>query len=343
MDAGAGALAGGVEPRHVGTPVEIGDDATHRVVGGRGDGHGLDAGVEAVLADGVDEHVEALAVDRAQVEQRGAARVDGAGDNVARRELVGEAPTVVVEQRGALAAQGLAQQQARARERGRVELHELEVGDGRACAPGHRDTLPGRAGRVGGALPEGGHATGGEQRGAGRKRPVGRERADAAAALIGPEVECADALAHRDARVLGDALGEHARDGGAGGSPVGVQDAAPRVAAFQAEPLVELDAEREQVGDAGGRLGDQCLDGAGPAEAATGAVGVLGVQGRRVVRADGGGDAALRPGAGGVEQRPLGDQHDVGVDRGDERGGHAGNAAAYDEEVCALEWAGWHG
>ena len=53
-------------------------------------------------------------LDRPEVEKRRPARVDGAGDDVAWRELVGEALAVVVEQERARSAQRLAEEQARA-------------------------------------------------------------------------------------------------------------------------------------------------------------------------------------------------------------------------------------
>ena len=74
------------------------------------------------------------------------ARVIARGDDVARREvgervLVGhERDAVVVAQDRALAPQRLGEERPRHRrvvQRGRVELHELEVGDGDAGAQRH--------------------------------------------------------------------------------------------------------------------------------------------------------------------------------------------------------------
>ena len=81
---------------------------------------------------------------------------------------------VGVDQPGALAAQRLGQQEARrARhgERGRVELHELEVGDARAGRPGHRDPVAGRHLGVGRLAEHLAGAAGREQRRAGAGRP----------------------------------------------------------------------------------------------------------------------------------------------------------------------------
>ena len=81
---------------------------------------------------------------------------DGPGHHVARREvgervLVGhERAPVVVAQDRALAAQRLREQRARHRrvvQRGRVELHELEVGDRDAGPQRHRDAVAGARAR----------------------------------------------------------------------------------------------------------------------------------------------------------------------------------------------------
>ena len=102
VDAGAGALAGGVQARHVGAAVEIGDDAAHRVMGRRRDGDRLQRRIEALSLERVHERREAPAIDAAQVEQGRAPLADGARNDVARRELVGEAVALGVDEHGAL-------------------------------------------------------------------------------------------------------------------------------------------------------------------------------------------------------------------------------------------------
>ena len=97
---------------------------------GRGrDGHRLDRRVVTRLLDPVHQPGEAGAVDAAQVQHRAAVVVDGAGDDVARGELVGEPLAVFVEQQRAGAAKRLAQKERRAHEGGGVELGELHVRD----------------------------------------------------------------------------------------------------------------------------------------------------------------------------------------------------------------------
>ena len=93
-----------------------------------------------------------------------AARGDRARDDVARRELVGEAVAVVVDEQRALAAQRLREQEAVVEQRGRVELDELEVGERGPGAIGEHEPLAERAGRVRRPLPERRVAAGREQR-----------------------------------------------------------------------------------------------------------------------------------------------------------------------------------
>ena len=81
--------------------------------------------------------------------------MDGAGDDVARREFgVGmdrehEALAGRVDQRGAVAAQRLGGERRRVAadvDRGRVELHELRIGDHRAGAGRHAEAVAARFG-----------------------------------------------------------------------------------------------------------------------------------------------------------------------------------------------------
>src|SRR4029077_5714369 len=91
VDAGARALAGGVQTGNVSAPVEIGYDAADRVVGGGGDGNRLfRGGVSRLLERGHQGRI-AVALDLAQVEPRTGTRIDGASDDVARRKFVDEA------------------------------------------------------------------------------------------------------------------------------------------------------------------------------------------------------------------------------------------------------------
>ena len=164
MDAGARALAGRVEPRDARAAVEIRDDAAHRVVGSRRDGDRLERGIEAFPHERLHERREAAAIDRTQVEQRPTVLGDRASDDVARRELVGEAVTRGVDEHRPLAAQSLAQQQAVLGQHGRVELHELEIGESRARVKRHGHAITRCARRVCRSLPERRGAAGGDKR-----------------------------------------------------------------------------------------------------------------------------------------------------------------------------------
>ena len=182
-----------------------------------------------------------------------AARGDRPRDDVARRELVGEPLAVVVDEQRALAAQRLREQEAVVDQGGRVELHELEVGERCAGAVGEGEPLAERAGRVRRPLPERGVAAGREQRRRGGDRPARGDHARAAPVRL-EQAEHRRTLDDRDPRVGPNAVGERLGDRLARLGAAGVDDPAPRVAALAAEALVELDAERDEVGDARGRL-----------------------------------------------------------------------------------------
>jgi hypothetical protein len=104
------------------------------------------------------------------------------------------------------------------------------------------------------------------------------------------------------------------------------------VPSFQPQPFVELDAELDEVADAGRRLVGQNRDRTGSADAATGSERVLGVEGRIVVLADGGGDPALGEQAGRRQQRPLRENQDVTLGGCAERREEPGDAAPDHDE-----------
>ena len=99
--------------------------------------------------------------------------------------------------------------------------------------------------------------------------------------------------ATRDPRMREHALGELPRDAVAGRGAARVHDAAAAVAALEAEAVVELDTELDEIADPRGRLVGQHGDGARPAEPAAGAQRVLRMERRVVVLPDRGRDAAL--------------------------------------------------
>ena len=175
------------------------------------------------------------------------ALVDRARDDVARRE-VGERvdagherDAVAVAEHRALAAQCFREERSRHRrvvQRGRVELHELEVGARDAGAQRERDAVAGRQRRVGGdreALADAAGREHGVRRAHGLDRPVGSEREDAARTpAFDDQLDREPAFAHLDRRGL-DRGHERALDLGAGRVAARVHDARERVAAFARE------------------------------------------------------------------------------------------------------------
>ena len=162
MDAGASALAGGVEAGDVRLAPGVRSHAAHRVVRGRGDRDRLARDVEAVVgAEAVDlrearrdePRIEVRDVEQDVVRvRRQHALADGAGDDVARGQLGAvvvsghEALAVGVAEEAALAAHRLRDEErldAGQVERRGVELHELHVHDLGARAVGDRDAVAG--------------------------------------------------------------------------------------------------------------------------------------------------------------------------------------------------------
>ena len=154
-------------------------------------------------------------------------------------------------------------------------------------------------------------------------------------------------LDHLDLGGPRDRRDQGALDLGAGGVAAGVGDPVAVVAALagQAELAVgvevEVRAERDQLADGVGALGDQDAYGVEVAGTGTGDEGVPLVLRRGVARAEGRGDAALRPlGRAGVEH-VLGDDEDL-VDAAAQaqRGGQAGDARPDHHDVGAHRPAG---
>jgi hypothetical protein len=109
--------------------------------------------------------------------------------------------------------------------------------------------------------------------------------------------------------------GEAAHQLGTGPVAIGVQDARARVRRLEAEPepaivaAIELGAELQQLTNAFRALGDQHPHGLGVREPVARFERVLRMQGRRVSRTDGHGDAALRPRRGAVGELALREQY----------------------------------
>ncbi len=257
-----------------------------------------------------------------------------AGDDIARRKLgrwvkaLHEALARAVDQDRAFAAQRFRRERRGIGadiDRGRVKLHELGVGDGGARAGGECHGLAARVGRIGRHGVEAADAAGREHDGAG-----GKEIEGAVAARLGADEADARHAAVRDDEVLGVVVLEEAdrrrgahggderlHDRGAGAVAGNAHDALRRVRGLAREhevPLeiaIEGDAVGEEIADAlGGLLGDGAGDGFVD-DAGAGHDGVVGMRLGRVALADGGCDAALRPGARRAfsERRCSNDRH----------------------------------
>ena len=190
-----------------------------------------------------------------------------------------DALAVEVDEERALAAHGLRHQRLLARgagaeeQRGGVELHELEVGDGRAGAQGERDAVAGRHRGVGGAGEDLSHAAGREHDG------PGVDRADAVLACP-RRARAASRPAARPSAVRSrsstsacstsrtSSAGPHGRDEralhlGAGGVTAGVHDPVAVMPALARQRqtaggiAVERRAERDQLAQARRALGAQ--------------------------------------------------------------------------------------
>ena len=245
----------------------------------------------------------------------GDVRRHGARDDVARLELgtalpCHEARACLVYEHRAFAAHGLADQRHGIEpdiERGGMELHELHVGQRRAGPRGQRQALADGAQRVGGVGIEPAQPAGRQHDPAARQQAgVGRASRQHAgdAAVVDQQAAGFQPLDHRD-RGRGLHGGDQgAHDRGARAVARDMDDAAAGVRRLQAERqaagriAVEHHAVALELDDGGRRRrGDAAGDGR-IAEAVAGRQGVGGVQGRPVVLAHGGGDAALGPGRG---------------------------------------------
>ena len=167
---------------------------------------------------------------------RAQALVDRARDLVAGRQLVHEPLAVGVHQQRALAAHRLRDQEAvelarRARERGGMELHELEVGERGAGLVGEQQAGADRAARVGRALPQRGRAAGASTVARAGIAPDS-VRTPTQRPSVDPQREGGAALVHLDALVRRDESDRRAVTA-AGRAAAGVHDAAARVASLE--------------------------------------------------------------------------------------------------------------
>ena len=260
-----------------------------------------------------------------------------------------ERDAVGVAEHRAFAAQRLGEQRARHRrvvQRGRVELHELEVGARDARLQRERDTVAGRKRRVGRDREALADATGREHDVDGAHEldlAVGPERDHAGATIVLDEqLDREPALANLDRAAL-DRGDERTLDLGAGRVAARVHDAGERMTALAGEQQlvavgaglgVELRAERRQLADTVGALGHEHLHRLDVAEPGARGERVGEMQLPRVGLGQRGGDAALRV-TGGRERQLALREHDrrQALPSGLERGRETGDTAPEHENV----------
>ena len=240
VDPGAGALAGRVQAGHLRAPVEVGDDAAHRVVGRRGDGHRLRGRIEACVDERAHERGEA------RCGRPGAGRAAPFPATPTARATTSRGASSSVKRSPSPSRRSAPSPRSASlrrspppREHGRMELDELEVGERRARAPGEQRAVADRAGRVRRPLPERGHAAGRQHRGRGADRPRVGHGSHAAAVMLA-EPEHARVLDERSRwdRASG-AFPQGPRDVLAGLRAPGVDDPAARMPTLEAEVRVE--------------------------------------------------------------------------------------------------------
>ena len=342
MNAARGGLAGCVQAGQLGASVEVGDDPADGVMRRGSDGDRRLRRVVAVLDQAAHEAREARAVDLAEIEEHRPASRD-----LARDDISGASSSV---KRSPCSSRSIAPSPRSASESssdestsvGRVELDELEICDRGPRPEGRRDAVPDGAARVRRPAPESSGAARREERRTRRDRAPVREDADAA---IADRPEGAHALALGDANpwMSEDALRERTRDAVSSRGSSGMDDAPAPVAAFEPEPVVELDARLDEVADPRGRLAGQRRHGARTRETAPRAQRVLRVQRRRVVVRESRGDPALRERAGRRAERALRQHENLALGGRAQRREETGDSATHDDEVGSVFSALAHG
>ena len=316
--------------------------------------HELGFAVRNVEVDIIEPVTLDLAVDRARHD---VARGElGALVSVGHEAVAGDR----VLQDPALAAHCLGDQEIldlKVVEAGRVELHELHVGDAAPGAPRHRDPVPGRAARRGRVKIGAARAASGEDRRAGKqcldpaRAPVERihamDRARGRKFLSmspGDEVDRDHVGDQGDIGVRDSGIFERLLDRPAGG--VGDMDdaavAVPTLARQMPAPFygfgaivieVERHAQFGQPRDCGRRAADDMLDDRTVIEARAGDHRVADMGFEAVAFLEYGGDPALRPSSRAFAQPPLGDHPDLILGRQRQRRRQAGCARSDDQDV----------
>jgi hypothetical protein len=360
VDSGARGFPGGVESGERGVAVYVGEDASHKVVGGRPDGDEVPVEFEVVLREELRYAGKAgleILTDVAHIEVDRAIHAltgDRSSDYVSRGELqkgmvaLHEALAVRVDEVCAFAAEGLAEEKAGCsglREGGGVELVELHIGDGGSGAVGHGDTVAGGDGRIGGVGVDLTGSSAGEERGAGMNVEDAsfaiEKRGSDDVAVEGKEIDACGPFHKAD--VWEGAYVAKERDGdlAAGGITVGVEDARAGVCALAGEHqfavlAIEGGTPGEEFFYAAGALFDENAGGFWVDEAVACGEGVFVVKGHVFVTSDSDGDSALCVSGVGLGELFLGDDED-GTCPGEADGrAESGDSGSDDEEVDVL-------
>ncbi len=239
---------------------------------------------------------------------------------------------------------------------GRMELHELEIGDPGSGAQRERHTVPCGHRRVGGGAVDLAHPAGGQHHGPGQHRADAVLRALAQHVqrhatrpprAVDQQVEHERVLHQPDPRVAAHRLVQRPLHLGTGRVAPGVHDPVGVVPALatQHERAVRVPVEdrspAHQLPYPRGALVHQYLDGGRVAQPHAGHQGVLGVRCRGVQRVQDRGDAALRPSGRAVVDVDLGDHGDVQPRLAQvQRAGQSGHPRAHHHHVGGLRPAG---
>ncbi len=271
--------------------------------------------------------------------------------------LLHEGGAVTALEDGTLAAHRLGDEEGtgvRVVERGRMELHEFHVGDGRPGTVGHGDAVAGGDVRVAGVEVHLAGAAGGKKRDARREgaylAALSVEHVGAQAAVflevllehlrLGDKVDGDVVLVDGDVVVIQDRLHQGALDLAAG-DVLGVQDAPRAVTALAGQvvgvaALGELDTPVDQVADDLGPFLDHHAHHVLMADTGTGHQRVLHVGVEGVLLGGYGGDAPLGVVGGGFGNVLLGDQGDPAVSGGLQREGKPRDTATDHKKISFL-------
>ena len=319
MQAGAGALADREQALERGPALEVAVHSTDQVVGGGRDGHRLALGRQPRVPAGGEHVREPLAVEVAQVEQHVVRAVgvhpveDRDRHLVAGGELVGEPLARGVEQPRTFAADRLGDQRtvmagAGQRQRGGVELTQLEVGELGAGLVGEHRSGADRSPGIRRPPPQRRPAAGGQHGRPGCDRAAVGDH-PCAALPVAPQCGRRGGLDDVDRALFGDQLGQPRGDRAPRLAAAGVHDPPRRMPALQPERqfaagiAVEAHPARSQLLNGGGCLAGQDLDRARPAQPAPGGERVRRVALGGVVGGQRRSQSALRPEARALRER----------------------------------------